>query len=110
MEQTPPPTSPPVREVALGGQQALTERTFTGFDDPVYSNFDHVFDEAVAQRLEADESLYAQHASLSFCGYVYHTSEGWQEDVWRYGRNTVSFQCDDLPTMVAHVVATFGSE
>jgi hypothetical protein len=76
--------------------------------DDVYSNHDHQLDRDVMLLLAADSNRYAQHSAFDFCGYIMHTPDGWREDVWVRHFNVASYMCDDLPTLIAHVVETHG--
>lgn len=76
----------------------------------VYSNYDHVLNEDVANELLGDPNVYAGHAAWNFYGRVWYEDGQWTEQVWCYGCPVMTLRGTDLAALIELVNAEYGSD
>lgn len=87
----------------------LSDRRSTA--NEVYSNFDHVLNQDVAEKLKQDPTLWSQHPGWNFCGWIRWDAETqeWVEEVWRFKVLVGTHTGEDLEEVIKQVNDEYGS-
>lgn len=86
----------------------MTDRPRQEAAETVYSNFDHILNEAVVKQLETNPDLYAAHTAWNFCGYVWYAAGVWYEQVWQHGFPNATTEGATIQDVIAFANDNYG--
>lgn len=73
-----------------------------------YSNFDHVMDEGMEEKLKSGK-YYAQHAAYYYCGYIWYENKMFYEVIHQFCSHIDTLKNKNLKELIIEVIKKYGS-
>ena len=89
----------------------MDESKFDNFIGTVVSNFDHVIDFEVAEKLKSESGTFANFPGYHFyCDRVWYENERFHCEVWQYGVRRETISAVDIKSLHTAVCEKYGWE